>query len=139
MWLAQRSERESKAGAAAAEVGTVTLPGNPSAVYLSGERRQVPLFAPGGYYWRPASGQELLVIKTGEEGELPCAVGCRTQKPPTELKNGEIALSAGKSSLVLRTEGETEVNGTLSVTGGLTVNGETLESMVTRIVASMMK
>ena len=99
----------------------------------------MPLYAPGGYHWRPAAGQELLVIKTGEEGELPCTVGCRAEKPPVSLKSGEVALSAGKSSLVLRNEGKTEVNGGLAVAGTLTVNGETLESIVTRIVASMMK
>ena len=138
MWLSRQKERFG-GGGSAAEVGTVTIPGDPAAVYLSGERRQVPLYAPGGYHWRPAAGQELLVIKTGEEGELPCTVGCRAEKPPVSLKSGEVALSAGKSSLVLRNEGKTEVNGGLAVAGTLTVNGETLESIVTHIVASMMK
>ena len=138
MWLS-RQKGQPGGGASAAEVGTVTIPGDPAAVYLNGERRQVPLYVPGGYHWRPAAGQELLVIKTGEEGELPCTVGCRAGKPPVSLESGEVAISAGKSSLVLRNEGKTEVNGGLAVAGTLTVNGETLESIVTRIVASMMK
>ena len=65
MWLSRQGRGNGNAEAGA-ELGTVTLAGDRPSVYLSGERRDLPLMGPGGYLWRPAPGQRVLVIKAGD-------------------------------------------------------------------------
>ena len=129
MWLAAQRGRWIKEEPAA-EVGRVTLAGAPAGVRLEGERREVPVFAPGGYAWRPRLGQEVLVLKTGGEGEQPCIAGCWTD--PEGLEDGEAALSGTGCRVLLSNDGE------IRLTGTVTVNGETLEAMIGRIAASML-
>ena len=138
MWISRQAKTAPPGDKAPAEVGRTTLAGDPAAVYVSGERRQVPLFSPGGYFWRPAAGEELLVIKTGEEGELPCAVGRKAGATPTALQSGEVAVASKGAHMVLRNGGGVEISGEVDVQGSFSVNGETVESMILRILASMM-
>lgn len=74
MWIAEQGRRRPQADGTAL-VGQVTLPGDPAAVYLDGERRELPVYGPGGYVWRPAKDQQVLVLKTGAAGEAPCVAG----------------------------------------------------------------
>lgn len=74
MWIAERSRRRLEP-AELAGVGQVTLPEDPAGVWLDGERRMLPVFAPGGYVWRPSLGEQVLVLKTGRQGEAPCVLG----------------------------------------------------------------
>ena len=69
-----------------ADTGTVTLGGDPAAVSLGGERRQVPVYAPGGYQWRPAAGDQVLVLKAGPSGSPPAWRGyaARAENSPPE-------------------------------------------------------
>lgn len=116
MWLSQR--RKSPAGAdGAAHVGRVTLPGDPAGVYLAGERRDLPVFGPGGYCWRPAAEQQVLVIKTGADGELSCVAGAREADPG--LAPGEICIRAedGAASIRLQKGGVIHLNGQVYVNG----------------------
>lgn len=115
MWIAERSRRRPEPATAAA-VGQVTLPGDPVGVCLDGERRQVPVFAPGGYVWRPRRGEQVLVLKTGEQGEAPCVLGERCQDK-WELEEGEILLHSGKAVLRLKKDGTVDITGTLTVNG----------------------
>jgi len=106
MWLSQRS-RQGRREESQAQVGQVTLPGNPAGVYSAGERREMPVFGPGGYQWKPEAGQEVLVLKTGEEGETPCVAGTRYGG---SLEPGEIQLfSNGGASIALRRNGNVEI------------------------------
>ena len=70
MWLSERDIRREQ-GEPAAELGVVTLGGDPAGVSLGGERRQLPVYSPGGVTWRPAAGDRVLVLKTGAAGEQP--------------------------------------------------------------------
>lgn len=115
MWIAERSRHRQEPESMAA-VGQVTLSGDPAAVWLAGERRNVPVFAPGGYVWRPCRGEQVLVLKTGEQGEAPCVLGERCQNK-WELEEGEVLLHSGKAVLHLKADG------TVDITGKLTVNG----------------
>lgn len=119
MFLAKR-EREQSAGAAAL-TGPVTVAGAPAAAYLEGERRDVAIYAPGGYHWVPGWGDEVLVLKAGESGEKPCALGVPTA--PAGLRPGEVLIHGGTCSLKLG------LNGTVEVTGMLTVNGKTVATV----------
>ena len=114
MWLSQQRKRE-QSPEGPAQVGTVTLEGDPAGVYLAGERRDLPVFGPGGYCWRPAVDQEVLVLKTGAAGEAPCVAGTRSQG---ELQPGEVKISArGGGSITLAADGTIRLDGAVLVNG----------------------
>ena len=50
MWISEQGRRRAEPDGTAL-VGRVTLPGDPAGVYLAGERRELPVFGPGGYVW----------------------------------------------------------------------------------------
>ena len=107
MWTSNR-KTEGRTVEAAADLGLVTLGGDPAGVYLGGERRWVAVCAPGGYQWRPQTGDKVLVVKAGDQREIPCLAGVRQP---------EIQETALK--------------------GRVTVNGERLEDMIWRIAADV--
>ena len=74
MWTSERG-RLPQSQEPAAEVGVVTLGGDPAAVELGGERRWLPVCAPGGYSWQPGAGDKVLVLKAGVERESPYILG----------------------------------------------------------------
>lgn len=117
MWLSNRQKNQ-VTGEARAELGEVSLGGGQMAVYLSGERRNVSVISPGGYHWRPQLGEQVLVLKAGDQGEEPCIVG----KPLTEvsgLEEGEV--------LIVGPDGENRIrlakDGVIELTGSLYING----------------
>lgn len=107
-----------------ADTGTVTLGGDPAAVSLGGERRQVPVYAPGGYQWRPAAGDQVLVLKAGAQRESPCVAGVCCQSG--ELSPGEVRISSGSGQISLR-------DGRVEIQGQLWINGEQLEKLIERL------
>lgn len=117
MWL---SKRRGPGRIEAAQVGSATLEGEAVGVYLDGERREVPVYGPGGYAWRPALGQELLVIK-GEEG--PCVAGAAGSG--SHLRAGEVLLFAGEGGASLRLCND----GSIELMGRVLVNGVPIEEL----------
>ena len=113
---------------APAELGSVTLSGDPAGVLLGGERRWVPVYGPGGYCWRPEEGQNVLVLKAGGEGESPCVLG--TMQDAAELEPGEVQITGGTGSIRLG-------RGGLELTGAVVVNGQELEQYIRSIVSGM--
>ena len=139
MWTSER-RREFPVREAPAELGTVTLGGDPAAlttrgcclpegVVLGGERRWLPVYGPGGYSWRPTAGDKVLVLKAGAEGEAPCILGKVQQGE--ELKAGEVKLSGGASSILLGQE-------TLELEGDIRINGTTLEAYIAQVLAELL-
>jgi len=127
MWTSER-RREAPVGEAAAELGTVTMGGDLTGVSLGGERRWLDVYGPGGYSWRPAAGDKVLVLKAGAEGEAPCVLGKIQEE--TELQPGEIRLSSGENCLSL---GEDR----LELRGQVYVNGQALRDYVAQIVVEL--
>ncbi|MCI8870514.1 MAG: hypothetical protein HFF39_08245 [Lawsonibacter sp.] len=125
MWTSERS-RKRPVEEAAADTGAVTLGESPAGVYLEGERRGAQVYSPGGYRWRPAQGDQVLVLKAGGERESPCVIGCRQEDGlgPGEV---EIACQANRASIRLLPVGEIELN------GGVVVNGKPLEELIAEI------
>lgn len=113
MFLARRERQERRSGEAL--TGPVTLPGDPAGAYLEGERRGIAVYAPGGYHWVPDTGNEMLVLKTGQRGEKPCAIGVATGEEG--LKPGEILIKCGKASIKLTQDKRVEIKGWLVVNG----------------------
>lgn len=117
MWISGRGR--AAAAERTAALGTVTLDQELVGVYADGERRELPVFGPGGYRWRPMVGEQALVLKTGNEGELPCVAGVRSEHG--RLGPGEIEVSAGAASVRLSPDG------TVTLRGKVKINDVTLE------------
>ena len=98
MWTSERN-RNLQVREPAAEMGTITMGGDPAGVNLGGERRWLNVYGPGGYSWRPTAGDKVLVLKTGAEGESPCILG--TAQEGEDLKPGEVRLTGLECSLRL--------------------------------------
>lgn len=117
MWLS--NPKQQPAAEEPGEIGQVTVGGNPAGVYLAGERRNVPIFAPGGYHWRPAPGDAVLVMKAGAE-RAPCLVGKEETDQRVRLKPGEILLSAHPSAgILLGTDGSIRLFGVIFHNGAV--------------------
>ena len=115
MWISQRNKgQESQDGVA--QMGTVTIGGNPASVYWDGERRNLPVIAPMGYRWAPMTGEEVLVIKSGAQGENPCVVGVELDESITP-GTVQITNAQGSASVTLTADGNIELVGTLRVNG----------------------
>ena len=85
-------------------------------VYLAGERRELPVFGPGGYVWRPEEGEQVLVLKTGQAGEAPCVAG-QACGQDWNLAAGEVLIYSGSASIRIG-------GGGIRLTGDVLVNGK---------------
>lgn len=130
MWLSRREGHEKKEPAEAL-TGPVTLTGGELGAWLEGERRGVAVFSPGGYHWVPQVGDEILVLKAGQSGEKPCAVGVAESE---SLEPGEVLIKTGSAAVRLSPGGALQLStgksaismtagGDISLTGTFTVNG----------------
>lgn len=130
MWTSDRSKRR-MVEEPTADLGAVTLGEEPAGVYLEGERRWTQVYSPGGYSWRPVQGDQVLVLKAGGEGEIPCIVG---RKQPDGLEEGDVAIESGegKSAVRLHSGGE------LALEGLVTVNGTPLNVLIENIVLAIL-
>ena len=144
MWTSERN-RNLPLREAAAEIGTVTLGGDPAGVSLGGERRWLTVYGPGGYSWRPTAGDKVLVLKAGAEGESPCVLG--TVQGTEELRPGEVRLAGGENAVYLSQDGLKLTGGesglTLKqkradLTGELYINGESLHDIIADVVIELL-
>ena len=101
---------------------------DPSAVYLGGERRKVPVCCPGGVAWQPAVGETVLVLKAGSEGEQPYILGMTGIKE--KLLPGQVRLGSSGCGILC---GER-----LELNGNVMINGESLETLVRRVAGGIM-
>lgn len=133
MWMAERG-RASQCGTGdcAVDIGVVTLSQEPLGVYLDGERRQLPIYSPAGYSWRPKVSDTVLVVKTGEDGDGTFVIGVPQES--RDLATGEVCLFSQGGAEVRLTAG-----GEVCLRGDIVVNGQTLEAMIRRIVAEQMR
>lgn len=130
MWTSNR-KTEGRTVEAAADLGLVTLGGDPAGVYLGGERRWVAVCAPGGYQWRP---------QTGDQREIPCLAGVRQpeiQEKEDPLEAGAVRITGGSGRMDLNTKGVVLNGKETALKGRVTVNGERLEDMIWRIAADV--
>ena len=126
MWHWER-ERRVRTAEPEAQLGRVTLSGD-TAVNLGGERRGLLVCTPGGILWRPGDGEQVLVLKTGEQGESACVLA-RQETPEEDLQPGEVELYAPDCRVKLTGTGRVEL------CGSIYINGQPLEDVIRRAVA----
>ena len=128
MWLSKQG-RTPPRPEETARVGRVTLPDDPAGVWTGSERRDVAVFGPGGYAWRPAAGDRVLVLKAGGEQESPFILGM--EPGGEELSPGEVCLSGGSSSIRLG-------SGALDLNGNIRINGTALDDYIKAVAAELL-
>ncbi|MEG0321902.1 MAG: hypothetical protein RR606_06885 [Oscillospiraceae bacterium] len=130
MFLAENARR-GKGVPPGTALGPVTLEGNAVAAYLEGERRNLPVFSPGGYRWAPAVSQNVLVLGTEDEGGTPCVVGVQQGDTPA-LAPGEVRISSAGGAAISFNN-----SGVVRLTGNIIANGEVLltKSVVQQMIA----
>lgn len=120
MWLSERAALGARENGPGAEIGTVTSGGTRPSVMLGGERRRLEIVSPGGVYWAPAQGDEVLVTHCGDEDFVSGAPGGAAAP---ELKPGEVCIRTGTGSVRVLPDGMIELEGTVNVKGTLLLNG----------------
>lgn len=114
MWLSSQGAASAEE-VAQAELGTVSIPG--VSVFVAGERRNVRLFAPGGYFWKPEQKENVLLLPCKEE-EGFALVAQELAAPSQSLAAGEVLLSVSPvAGICLRRDGSIHLTGKIFVNG----------------------
>ena len=113
MWLSEKMKFGGDFIPAAAEVGQVSLGGASLAVVTQGERRELSMAMPGGFRWRPALGDRVLVLKSSEGESIVIGVLPREKR---DIKAGELEILGTGSSIKLK-GGRVEISGELIING----------------------
>lgn len=119
MFLSHRTKKKE----IAAETGTISVYSGGFGVRGEGESRGVGLSCPGGYLWRPALGQRVLVIKTGEQPAQPVIVSAEAASEPEGFSPGEAYIFSKEASVYIKNDGCIVLKGDVEIEGSLMVNG----------------
>lgn len=125
MWLSEKAALGARESEPGAEIGAVTAGGVRPSVMLGGEKRRLEIVSPGGIFWAPAQGEEVLVTRCGDEQFVSGVL----QSPP-ELAPGEVCVRTGSGCVRVRADGAIELYGTVNVVGELRLNGVNILSMM---------
>lgn len=132
MWTSSQTKRAGERVRSYGMLGTVTAGGKESSVLLEMQRRGVSVAAPGGYHWRPEAGDQVLVLKTGVDGEAAWILG-KVQEQSEDLLPGEVELTGQGCGIKLTGSGGVELRGAVSING--TALEELIRSAVARVLA----
>ncbi|WP_369282753.1 hypothetical protein [Oscillibacter sp. GMB15532] len=121
MWLSKQTRPG--ISAPGADLGVTSISGESAGVVTRGEVRALPVYGPGGYAWRPAAGETVLVIKGGTGGEESCVAGAKQTDAPAGLRPGEVYIHANGGSVYLKNDGTVELQGSIVLTGQVKING----------------
>ncbi len=109
MWLSERMAKEQTQETAPCG-GVVSLGGDDPAVVTHGEERNMAVFSPGGYCWRPEKDDAVAVLP-GERAIVGKAQG---QMP---LQPGEVRLFSKKAAIYLANDGSIRLEGDVYING----------------------
>lgn len=125
MWLSERAALGARESASDSEIGVVTAGGQSPSVMLAGEQRKLEVASPGGIFWTPARGEQVVVTRCGDELFVTGALGTAP-----EMSTGELCLKSGKASVRLSPDGNIELRGTVNVAGTLLLNGVDIRALL---------
>lgn len=131
MWTSSQRKSTGAQLQGGADLGVVTAAGNENGVSLGTERRWLRVMTPGGYRWKPKAGEQVLVLKLGQDGESACVLA-RPEREGNDLLPGEVELYAQGCALKLNN------NGTVELRGDVWINGTRLEDMVRAAAAEVL-
>ncbi len=115
MWLSYRKNRSAEKN----EMGAVTIPGEGGAVLSGAELRDCLVLAPGGYYWSPDYGNQVMISPAGGENVISGVL-----MGQTEIQPGEVYIkSKGGSAIYLKNDGTVLIKGNVIVNGSITEDG----------------
>lgn len=120
MWISKKMSEAAREDEPAVSLGEITIGGGSAGAVTSSEKRDMAIVSPGGFVWKPKSGQSVLVLKTGE-GER--VIAGAVQGTNAGLKTGEVKISSNGASITLKNDGSILVSGNLSVSGNFSVEG----------------
>ena len=100
MWLSERKSIKNTENM----TGKVSISGEKCAVMDFSEHRNLGVLAPGGYFWKPCVGDEVLVLKEGGIAFKKC--------DEMGLLPGEVCIkSAGGAEIRLLNDGTVRIRG----------------------------
>lgn len=115
MWLSKRNRQEKPVYTS----GTVSIEGENCAVAGFTESRGAEVFAPGGYIWKPALGDSVLVFKDGSAD----IIGKKC--PEADIQPGEVCIkSLGGAEIYLRNDGTVIISGNVIFEGDVKYGNE---------------
>lgn len=121
MWLSKMVAEGGREKENGTKLGEVTIGGEGAAVLTDCEARDVLVASPGGYYWLPGVGENVVVLRC-ESGEriiqAATAAGC-----DVALACGEIYIKSKAASLFLRNDGSIEIYGKVDISGAVNIGG----------------
>lgn len=119
MWIGKEMAKATRPreDSTAVDLGVTTIGGESVAVETRGEDRDLPVYGPGGYFWQPKAGDQVLVIKGGVSGDEQCVAGAAQVEPPEDMEPGDIYLSSGEASIYLHANGRIDIEGDLYING----------------------
>lgn len=121
MWLSEHMKFSGNLERSVAETGVVSLGGASIAVVTQGERRKLSMALPGGFRWRPALGQRVLVL-TSSEGEA-IVVGAVPEEDGA-VEAGELEIHGENCAICLKKSGDVLISGrSIKLTGGVDIVG----------------
>lgn len=123
MWLSEKAALGSRESVPGAEVGTVTAGGVRPSVMLGGERRKLEVVSPGGIFWAPVQGEQVLVTRCGDEEFVSGAL-----RTAPDIAPGEVCVRTGSSCVRVFADGRIELDGVVNVVGELQLNGANILS-----------
>lgn len=125
MWLSEKAALGSREAEPSAEVGMVTAGGTRPSVMLGGEKRKLEIVSPGGVFWAPVQGEQVMVARCGDEEFVSGAL-----RASPELAPGEVCVKSGSGCVRVHADGKIELEGTVNVVGALLINGVDIFSML---------
>lgn len=118
MWIAKKVMQSTQIPLTA-EQGTVTIGGETAGVLAGSETRGITLVQPGGFAWRPKSGDGVLVLKNGDgTAYLLGAIGVSPELD-SEMGDGDVCLFSDGASICLHTDGKIDICGEVYINGVL--------------------
>ena len=123
MWLSEKAALGARESGPGAELGTVTAGGGRPSVMLAGERRRLEVVSPGGVFWAPVQGEQVMVTHCGDEEFVSGAL-----RASPELLPGEVCVKTGMGCVRVYADGKIELEGTVDVKGTLLLNGRNILS-----------
>lgn len=123
MWLSNAFYQNTKRSAAA-DAGPVSIEGTEPAVCTDGELRETEILRPANILRLPKVDEQQLILKLPDGKSV--MIGVLAPDIPNGIEAGEVYIKTDEAEVWIKNDG-IELNGNVSVSGTLTVNGREVD------------